>query len=470
MLWLIAGTGGCTLLGLLCKANGAVIPLLVLACEWALPAPADRLFRRRASVLLGIPSIILLAGLAWLALSLARQGVIPSRGWSIGQRLLTEPTILWQYLAQLCLVAPTNTSVLHDGMPAASSLFSPWQTLPAIIGCVALLAFAGAARRRFPAFALTIVFFFAGHVMESTSIPLELYFEHRNYLPALLLFWPLALAITRLPKPVYAALAAAVLVATSGFLAWQNAALWGNPYRQAMVWAAASPGSARSQTYAAQVAEASGQHRVAERIMATAMVRFHGEPQVALANIDIQCRGRALNVRDIAYADDALKDATREPGAMLLTWFRHAIATARDGTCPGLTATTVQGLLDAANANPAIHGVAGRRQDLDHARGLLALADGDIEGAAAWFGTALNDLPGPATALSQAALLGAAGRPDLGAAHLAMFEKMPPPPLPHWSEGMARAHAIVLARQGYWAQEIEHLRQALQEAPPPVVP
>ena len=37
-------------------------------------------------------------------------------------------------------------------------------------------------RRRAPLIALGIAFFFAAHLMESTIFPLEIMFEHRNYL------------------------------------------------------------------------------------------------------------------------------------------------------------------------------------------------------------------------------------------------------------------------------------------------
>ena len=39
-------------------------------------------------------------------------------------------------------------------------------------------------RRRLPVVACGILWFFVGHLLESTVIPLELMFEHRNYLPS----------------------------------------------------------------------------------------------------------------------------------------------------------------------------------------------------------------------------------------------------------------------------------------------
>ncbi|MCI5188943.1 MAG: tetratricopeptide repeat protein, partial [Candidatus Electrothrix sp. AS4_5] len=44
--------------------------------------------------------------------------------------------------------------------------------------------------RKHPFFTFPILFFFLNHLVESTIFPLELVFEHRNYLPSLFLFLP----------------------------------------------------------------------------------------------------------------------------------------------------------------------------------------------------------------------------------------------------------------------------------------
>jgi hypothetical protein len=59
----------------------------------------------------------------------------------------------------------------------------PWTTLPALLGWVAALVVASRVRRAHPAILAGLLFYLAGHAMESTIWPLELYFEHRNYLP-----------------------------------------------------------------------------------------------------------------------------------------------------------------------------------------------------------------------------------------------------------------------------------------------
>jgi len=55
--------------------------------------------------------------------------------------------------------------------------------------------------RRRPLAAFGILFFFAGHRLESTLIPLELAFEHRNDLPSLGLILAAADLIGSAPSP-----------------------------------------------------------------------------------------------------------------------------------------------------------------------------------------------------------------------------------------------------------------------------
>ena len=72
----------------------------------------------------------------------------------------------------------------HDDFVISKTLLSPWTTLPAIAGLLALAVGALVLRKKHPLITFGIVFFFVAHALESTIIPLEIAFEHRNYLPS----------------------------------------------------------------------------------------------------------------------------------------------------------------------------------------------------------------------------------------------------------------------------------------------
>lgn len=116
---------------------------------------------------------------------------IGSRPFSLLERLLTQPSVLLFYLSLLFAPSPTRLSIDHS-FPLSTSLLHPWSTLPAIICILFLLIFAVWRCRKNSLLSFSILFFFINHIVESSVIPLELIFEHRNYIPSFFLFLPIS--------------------------------------------------------------------------------------------------------------------------------------------------------------------------------------------------------------------------------------------------------------------------------------
>lgn len=462
--WVVVGTGACAVLAALAKANGLLVPVLILVLASVLPKPDSDPSQRfyRLTLLIFGPMAALITGyVLWSAFTGLGRGPIPIRGWSVAQRLLTEPTIILDYVAQLWLLKPIESSLLHDGYKVATGLFSPWYTAGAIATCIAAMLLAWLGRRRMPLIAAATLFFAAGHLLESTSLALELYFDHRNYIPAMLMFWPLSAALMRWRARVAAGIVATAFFLTLNGLTYGTASLWGNPLKQAIIWAVTHPESARAQAYAADMLASRGFSREAAQMIDRARARFTDEPQIAFNLVDIHCATDQLTYSDIRYTAQALRTAKREPGPLLSTWFDKAIARTHLGQCPRLQVADLKALLDAASENPRINAIRGRRQDILHLRGVIALADGQSNAAAAWFDQALAEDPTPQAALGQAAELGRAGHSSLGLRHLEYFSTLPHTKQARWEDGMPWVHAAVLAHQGYWEGELSHLRASL---------
>jgi tetratricopeptide (TPR) repeat protein len=467
-IWITAGIGLCTAIATMAKANGLLIPLLIIIADACLPPAADDLTKRYRRLLriAMLPVIVMVVG--WLVLNALQSigaPVIAVRGWGVGQRLLTEPSVLLDYLARLWLLKPSDGSVFHDDYPVAQGLFEPWYVLPTILVWLAAGVAAWMGRRRVPSLSLAVLFFVGGQLLESTSIPLELYFEHRNYLPSMLMFWPLALLLTRVPQRTLAQSLATLLVAGPLLLTRVGAIAWASPLAQAMEWAAVQPDSPRAQTYAAQIEASYGRVEEAVARIDKAALRFPNELQVALTVVSLHCVTGILDRADLEAVKGVLTTTPRDPGVLLSQWVAPAIETAKEEKCGSLTLESLQDLLDAATRNPAIRALPGRLQDVDHLRGQIALARKDLPAALTAFNAALAKDPTPQAALNQAAMLGAAGDPDKGLAHLDYYETLPPPPLPSPATGMPWLHAVVLTHQGYWPRELAHLRQVLRSDP-----
>ncbi len=107
------------------------------------------------------------------------------RDFTLLERLLTEPRVILFYLSLLFLPLPSRLNLEHD-FPLSHSLINPLTTLPALllIFLFVIVAIVITKKERLLAFA---IFWFLGNlILESSFIPLEIIFEHRTYLPSMM--------------------------------------------------------------------------------------------------------------------------------------------------------------------------------------------------------------------------------------------------------------------------------------------
>lgn len=179
------------------KQNAVVLPLslilIEIICFQDLSTPEKR--KRILRLLLIVFSTVLF--LLSVILFLLKKNpfevmeIFTLRPFTLIERLLTQFRLLIYYLSQIFYPIPQRLSIDHDIMVSTSVLY-PWTTLPSII-LVVLLVIAGLLLvRKSPLFSLAILFYFLNHLVESSILPLELMFEHRNYLPSFFIFLPVA--------------------------------------------------------------------------------------------------------------------------------------------------------------------------------------------------------------------------------------------------------------------------------------
>jgi hypothetical protein len=459
-----------TLLATASKANGLLLPMLVLLTETVLlgplqpiPAELSRSFARMRRLVLGLPTAIVLIWLAIIGAQQLLHGTPSFRPWTLAERLMTEGRVVCEYLALLWLPQPYTAGVFNDAIRISTGILSPPSTLLSIAFLAALLTGAFFARRCAPILALSVLFFFAGHLLESTVVPLELYYEHRNYLPALLMFWPLALWLTGDGQAI--AIRRALTIVLPLMLAamtYANADLWGDAEQQALVWAEKNPKSPRAQAYAASAERALGRPDLAAARMQRASVPPEEEIQIALNQVGAQCELGEVDAATLKRAQDSLR-RTRSAGHLYLDWIGGAIERVRNGSaCRGLGIEEIGHLLDAMDENPNTRNHGGWRQDNLSLRGALALSQHDAHAALKLFNEALDADPRADTALVQAAQLGSAGYPAEGLAHLDHFESLPRANT-GWQWSMSAIHSRLLQRQGFEENEIKQLRATLTD-------
>ncbi len=240
-------------LSILSKETGVLLPAFVTAYE-LIVRRSERGYLDVFGRLLLYLSITVVLGLVPYLSSPFGQWIITGyeiRSFSLLERLLTEPRVLWEYIRWIVFPTLEVFALFHDDLPVSTSLTSPWTTLPALAGLVGFLLLAIVTSRKVPLVAFGIAWFLVGHSLESSFIPLELVHEHRNYLPLFgLCLVPISMLASReirpgIQKTVIAASLGAML-AYFGFVTAVRANMFGQESLRTQLEAQFHPASARA--------------------------------------------------------------------------------------------------------------------------------------------------------------------------------------------------------------------------------
>jgi len=230
----------CTGVGLLAKESAVLLPLYAACAEFALGS-AHRGYRHRRAIFslyAGLLVLPLIFGLYWLS-GWIGGGSTYERSFTTAQRLMTEARVLVDYIHWCLLPMPHSLSMYHDDIAISKGLLSPPTTLLSLVVLAALLGIAIAQRNRRPLFCLGVLWFFAGHALTATVIPLELVYEHRNYFASCGLLLSVASLLTQRPPAFVTGRAAAtvalVFIAFYALSTNLRAREWSHPLRLALL-------------------------------------------------------------------------------------------------------------------------------------------------------------------------------------------------------------------------------------------
>jgi len=165
------------------KETGVLLPFYILAYEAlvfkSLGAPRQ-LPRRHQGFLLVFVLLPLLVGGGYLLTHFSALTDYSLRTFTLAERLMSQLHVIVFYLKLMLMPRVRDMSLFHDDFPVTTS-FDPL-TLLLLALLLALVASIWLLRRRAPVLAFGLAWFLVSQLLESTIIPLELVFEHRNYL------------------------------------------------------------------------------------------------------------------------------------------------------------------------------------------------------------------------------------------------------------------------------------------------
>lgn len=166
------------------------------------------------------------------------------RGFTVTERLASQGVLLLVYLKGLFIPIPGELNP-YRGFGVSHDAF---RTLWGVGLWIALMLSPLIAWwRGWRWLALALAWFFYGHIAESGWVPLEIYFAHRNYFPAVGLVFALAYLIwsKQQDSGVWRGIFAIYIVLLGG-LTWMNTSLWGQSLLAGEIWAKEQPQSIRA--------------------------------------------------------------------------------------------------------------------------------------------------------------------------------------------------------------------------------
>jgi protein O-mannosyl-transferase len=188
----------------LCKENGLLLflSLFVIECflfKWRVQSKQEEWCLKAFYIfVLFIPFFLAIIMLLNGELTASYSG----REFNLTQRMLTEFRVLWFYIFQIILPQANLFGLFHDDFLLSTSLINPLSTVWSIMAFILLIFFVLICIRKLRWLSFGVLFFFAGHSMESTILPLNLVHEHRNYLPSLGLIMVFVLSLNLIVNKV----------------------------------------------------------------------------------------------------------------------------------------------------------------------------------------------------------------------------------------------------------------------------
>lgn len=344
-LWILGSMGVGGSLAIFSKESGALLPLFALCIEATIFSKNRESFRPRLLWLLTFPNLVIAAYLLHDLPNAAAS--FQFRDFNLAERLMTEARILVDYLSRIYAPRMAGAGLYHDDITISKGLLQPVSTLLSIAFLLFLFALGLLLRNLAPITALGILWFFAGHSIESTVLPLELYYEHRNYLPMVGLCIAAAAWATpenrRLGKIGFTT--AIIFMTIEAFITWQNAIVWGQGEMLVFTSVNEHPTSLRSLELAAHYHASRREHTQALVYLNRALTHHPHRNAIRLSAIQSNCALGKLQSSDI---DEAIKRISRSKYEReSILYIPEFIKLTEKNICRAMDYNSIHKLLDA---------------------------------------------------------------------------------------------------------------------------
>ncbi|MGI0117384.1 hypothetical protein [Zooshikella sp. RANM57] len=162
----------CVFLGFLCKENSLVALAVIFFYDWVFKGD----LYKAMLVLFLVVSILFIINYEYFFSG------YDARVYTPYERIITQSRIIFLYLKSIIIPDYNELSLYHDDVVPSESIFRPLTTLVSLLVLLVVFLFCLIKNKTLVSFG--VAWFLLGHSIESTILPLELAFEHRNYFPS----------------------------------------------------------------------------------------------------------------------------------------------------------------------------------------------------------------------------------------------------------------------------------------------
>jgi len=215
----------------------ATLPLFIFLYEWYFFQDLSKTWLRRSAPYLGgILILLVLVAFIYLGGHPLERILIgyEDRDFTLTQRLLTESRVVFFYISLLIFPYYSRLNLDHT-FALSNSLIDPITTLVSVAVILGLIWLAIFLAKKERLISFSILWFFGNLAIESSVIPVEIIYEHRAYLPSMLVSMMVVVLTYRYAKPRWCrvgALCAMVIVLT--FWSYERNSVWGD---EVTLWA-----------------------------------------------------------------------------------------------------------------------------------------------------------------------------------------------------------------------------------------
>jgi len=351
----------CWPLAIFSKETGVLLPFYLLTIEYFLPQPYFSTTKKSRLYYLFLWCVFttFFACVYYiLHYGLYKQAFF-NKGYTLTQQIFTQIEIICFYIRLIWMPSLGQMGLFHDDFLITQHI--TFTLVFSLICFVGLLLLIFKSKNKHPILAFGLCFFLLSHLVESTVLPLELVFEHRNYLALLgLVLIPsyyLVHFLVSLSKPWVTGIILVTFCGTLGWMTQLRVASWANVELFLQLELLAHPHSARAHVEWANFLMEQHQFTQADNHLKKAAQLAPHNAGITIHRLLLQCtHDAAHNSRVMSTAArlhealQATQHKTITPYAILV--LDNIVRNLVIQSCPELASEDILKLINASIDNP----------------------------------------------------------------------------------------------------------------------